>query len=129
VAELARYELDEGIATIAMDDGKVNALSPAMIGAVAAAFDRAEQDGAVALLTGRERTFSAGFDLRCEPARWPSNGSPARPASGEGRYFSSAELFPSSWRAMISSWICWVPSNRSRIFASRAHFSSSSSSP
>ena len=30
---------------------------------------------------------------------------------------------------MISSWICCVPSNRSRIFASRAHFSSSSPSP
>ncbi len=30
---------------------------------------------------------------------------------------------------MISSWICWVPSKMSRIFASRAHFSSSSSSP
>ena len=29
---------------------------------------------------------------------------------------------------MISSWICWVPSKMSRIFASRAHFSSSSSS-
>ena len=29
----------------------------------------------------------------------------------------------------ISSWICWVPSKMSRIFASRAHFSSSSSSP
>src|ERR1700761_5016525 len=30
---------------------------------------------------------------------------------------------------MISSWICWVPSNRSRILASRAHFSISSPSP
>src|ERR1700684_3276275 len=28
-----------------------------------AAFDRAEQDGAVVLLTGRENYFSAGFDL------------------------------------------------------------------
>src|SRR5438309_1161855 len=30
---------------------------------------------------------------------------------------------------MMSSWICWVPSKMSRIFASRAHFSSSRSSP
>ena len=44
-------------------------------------------------------------------------------------HFSSADVLPSSCRAMISSWICWVPSNRSRIFASRAHFSSSSPSP
>ncbi len=43
-------------------------------------------------------------------------------------YLSSAEVLPSSWRATISSWICWVPSNRSRILASRAHFSSSSPS-
>ena len=42
---------------------------------------------------------------------------------------SSADDLPSSWRATISSWICWVPSNRSRILASRAHFSSSSPSP
>ena len=46
-----------------------------------------------------------------------------------GVYLSSAELFPSSWRATISSWICWVPSKMSRIFASRAHFSSRSFSP
>ena len=45
------------------------------------------------------------------------------------RYLSSEELLPSSWRATISSWICWVPSKMSRIFASRAHFSSSSLSP
>ena len=44
-------------------------------------------------------------------------------------YFSSAEVLPSSSRAMISSWICWVPSKMSRILTSRAHFSSSSPSP
>ena len=42
---------------------------------------------------------------------------------------SSADVLPSIWRAMISSWICCVPSKMSRIFASRAHFSSSSLSP
>ena len=44
---------------------------------------------------------------------------------GPDRYFSSAERDPSSRRAMISCWICWVPSKMSRIFESRAHFSSS----
>ena len=43
-------------------------------------------------------------------------------------YLSSADVLPSNSRATISSWICCVPSNRSRIFASRAHFSSSSPS-
>lgn len=60
---LATYELDGGIATIAMDDGKVNALSIEMLKSVMSAFDRAEEDGAVVVLTGRERYFSAGFDL------------------------------------------------------------------
>jgi enoyl-CoA hydratase len=67
------YELaDDGIATIAMDDGKANALSAAMLGELSAAFDRAEADGAVVLLTGRERTFSGGFDLRTPPEGWPA---------------------------------------------------------
>jgi enoyl-CoA hydratase len=64
MAELARYELEEGIATIAMDDGKVNALSIEMLKSVLAAFDRAESDEAVVVLTGREGYFSAGFDLK-----------------------------------------------------------------
>ena len=46
-----------------------------------------------------------------------------------GGYFSSLELLPSSRLATINNWICWVPSKMSRIFESRAHFSSSSSSP
>jgi enoyl-CoA hydratase len=46
-----------------MDDGKVNAMSARMIGEVNAALDRAEADRAVVVLVGRERAFSAGFDL------------------------------------------------------------------
>ncbi len=72
MSDLTSYELHDGIATVAMDDGKANALSPAMLGELSAAFERAEGDGAAVLLTGRERTFSGGFDLRCEPAGWPA---------------------------------------------------------
>ncbi len=57
-----RYELADGIATITMDDGKANVMSEAMLGALHAAFDRAQADDAVVLLTGRERTFSGGYD-------------------------------------------------------------------
>ena len=71
MSELATYELADGIATITMDDGKVNALSTAMIGQVSAHFDQAERDEAIVVLTGRERTLSAGFDLRTEPEGWP----------------------------------------------------------
>jgi len=43
-----------------------------MLAELSKAFDRAEQDGAVVLLTGRERTFSGGFDLRAAPDDWPA---------------------------------------------------------
>jgi enoyl-CoA hydratase len=58
------YRLDGPVATIAMDDGKVNVLSPDMLGQVNAALDRAAADRAVVLLGGRPGIFSAGFDLR-----------------------------------------------------------------
>jgi enoyl-CoA hydratase len=64
MTELATYELDGPIATITMDDGKVNAFSIDMLAALHAAFDRAEEDGAVVVLSGREGYFSAGFDLK-----------------------------------------------------------------
>ena len=63
------YALDDGIATITMDDGKVNALSSEMLTSLMTDFDRAEADGAVVVLTGRDRAFSAGFDLRAEDWR------------------------------------------------------------
>jgi enoyl-CoA hydratase len=64
MTELVTYERDERIATIAMDDGKVNAFSIPMLKAVHAALDQAERDGAIVILTGREGYFSAGFDLK-----------------------------------------------------------------
>jgi enoyl-CoA hydratase len=63
-SELVSYKLDGRIATITMDDGKVNAFSIPMLQALHAAFDQAERDGAVVLLTGRDGYFSAGFDLK-----------------------------------------------------------------
>ncbi|MGV9720001.1 crotonase/enoyl-CoA hydratase family protein [Nocardia beijingensis] len=63
MTELVTYRLDDGVATIALDDGKANVMSERMLGAIAAALDRAEADRAVVLLTGRPRVFSAGYDL------------------------------------------------------------------
>lgn len=60
---LVRYEVADSIAWITMDDGKVNVLSPAMLAELNEAFTRAEEDSAVAVLTGRDGVFSAGFDL------------------------------------------------------------------
>jgi enoyl-CoA hydratase/carnithine racemase len=69
MSELTGYELEDGVATITLDDGKVNALSPEMLGSIGEGLDRAEADEAVVVMTGRERTFSAGFDLKSED--WP----------------------------------------------------------
>lgn len=69
--DLLSYSLDGRVATVAMDDGKVNALSPAMLGELMSAFEQAEGDGAIVVLTGRTSTFSAGFDLRVPPDGWP----------------------------------------------------------
>jgi enoyl-CoA hydratase len=60
---LVNYELEDSIATITMDDGKVNVLSRQMLAELNAALDRAAADGAVVVLTGRRGVFSAGFDL------------------------------------------------------------------
>ncbi len=62
--KLVTYEFKDGIATITMDDGKRNALPPEMFKQIYAAFDQAEADKAIVILTGREDVFSAGFDLK-----------------------------------------------------------------
>jgi enoyl-CoA hydratase len=66
------YQLDGEVAVITLDDGKRNALSPTMLKALNEAIDRAEQDGAMILLTGRTDTFSAGFDLKVMRAGGPA---------------------------------------------------------
>ena len=58
------YELHGSVATITMDDGKVNALSARMLQTLGEALDRAETDRAIVVLTGRPGIFSAGFDLQ-----------------------------------------------------------------
>jgi enoyl-CoA hydratase len=63
MGSLVSYQLDGPVATIAMDDGKVNALSPQMLAELGEALDRAQADGAVVVLVGREGRFSGGFDL------------------------------------------------------------------
>lgn len=67
--DLVSYQLDvnetgNAIASITMDDGKVNSMSPTMIAAIQAALDKAESDAAIVVISGREGKFSAGFDLR-----------------------------------------------------------------
>ncbi len=63
MSEVVTYRFEDSIATITMDDGKVNALSPQMFEELNAAFDQAEADEAIVIFTGRDGKFSAGFDL------------------------------------------------------------------
>jgi enoyl-CoA hydratase len=63
MSSLVSYRLEGSVATITMDDGKVNALSMRMLTELNAALDRAMADRAVVVLTGRPGVFSAGFDL------------------------------------------------------------------
>jgi len=58
------YDLQDQVATIRIDDGKRNALSPQVLREIYQALDRAESDRAIVILTGRESVFSAGFDLK-----------------------------------------------------------------
>jgi len=57
------YGLQDRVATIRIDDGKRNALSPQLLRGIYQALDRAESDAAAVIITGREAVFSAGFDL------------------------------------------------------------------
>jgi enoyl-CoA hydratase/carnithine racemase len=51
------------ISAIVMDDGKANVMSLSMLNALHAAFDAAERDKTVPILSARGRHFSGGFDL------------------------------------------------------------------
>lgn len=64
MAEKTSVRIDDGIAWIGLDDGKVNALSRERIAELDGALDAAADAGAVVVLRGREGIFSAGFDLR-----------------------------------------------------------------
>ena len=64
MGDTVKYELNEAVATITLDDGKVNVLGPAMQSAINEALDRAEKDSAKAVvIAGNQRVFSGGFDL------------------------------------------------------------------
>lgn len=63
MGSVVTYQLKDSIATITMDDDKVNVLSLQMLSEINSALDQAVADEAVVVLTGREGVFSAGFDL------------------------------------------------------------------
>ncbi|WP_397448862.1 crotonase/enoyl-CoA hydratase family protein [Pseudomonas sp. NA-150] len=64
MSELIAYHLEDGIATLTLSNGKVNAISPDVITAFNAALDQAEQDRAVVIITGQPGILSGGYDLK-----------------------------------------------------------------
>ena len=64
MSDLIAYHLEDGIATLTLCNGKVNAISPDVINAFNAALDQAEQDRAVVIITGQPGILSGGYDLK-----------------------------------------------------------------
>jgi enoyl-CoA hydratase len=64
MTQLVSCNIENGIATITMDDGKSNVASPEFLDQLNQAIDSAEQQQAIIVLTGRAEVFCAGFDLR-----------------------------------------------------------------
>lgn len=58
-----QIEIEEGVATLCMDDGKANAVGFDLIAGLNAALDEAEAKARAIVLVGRDGKFSAGFDL------------------------------------------------------------------
>jgi len=64
MSELIAYHLEDGIATLTLNNGKVNAISPDVIAAFNAALDQAVADRAVVIVTGQPGILSGGYDLK-----------------------------------------------------------------
>ncbi|KGS11215.1 MULTISPECIES: crotonase/enoyl-CoA hydratase family protein [Pseudomonas syringae group] len=64
MSDLVSYSLDDGVATLTLNNGKVNAISPDVIVAFNAALDQAEKDRAIVILTGQPGILSGGYDLK-----------------------------------------------------------------
>ena len=63
MTDLLTLHPEPACTVITLDDGKANAMSPAMLAAIDGALDDAVARRLPVVLTGREGVFSAGFDL------------------------------------------------------------------
>ena len=64
MSELVAYSLDNGVATLTLNNGKVNAVSHALIAEFNAGLDQAEQAKAIVIVTGQPGILSGGYDLK-----------------------------------------------------------------
>jgi enoyl-CoA hydratase/carnithine racemase len=81
MGELTRYELDDGVATLTLDDPeRRNALGDEMIAEVVEALEgfRRDDDAKVLIVTGAGKAFCSGGDLKMME-RWAGKGSDEPP--------------------------------------------------
>ena len=64
MSELVTYSLEDGIATLTLNNGKVNAFSHDLIADFNRGLDQAEAAGAVVIVTGQPGILSGGYDLK-----------------------------------------------------------------
>ena len=64
MTDVVIYSLADGVATLTLANGKVNAISPAVIDGLNAGLDQAEKEGAVVVITGQPGMLSGGYDLK-----------------------------------------------------------------
>lgn len=64
MSDIVTYAQTGDVAVIVMDDGKANALQPAMSEGIDAALDRAAKDAKAVVLAGRPGVFCGGYDLK-----------------------------------------------------------------
>ena len=64
MTELVSYSLEDGIATLTLNNGKVNAFSHDLIADFNRGLDQAEAAGAVVIITGQPGILSGGYDLK-----------------------------------------------------------------
>lgn len=64
MSQLVSYQFNDGIATLTLNNGKVNAFSPDLIASFNATLDQAEQDKAIVIVTGQPGILSGGYDLK-----------------------------------------------------------------
>ena len=64
MSDLVIYSLQDGVATLTLSNGKVNAFSHQLIADFNSALDQAEQARAVVIVTGQPGILSGGYDLK-----------------------------------------------------------------
>lgn len=64
MSELVCYQLDDGVATLTLCNGKANAISHEVLASFNRALDQALLDQAIVIITGQAGMLSGGYDLK-----------------------------------------------------------------